>query len=190
MSGGIGTALTEVLDGFAEPKTLAEAGLFDDLDVAETGALGAKSPLSEAHPLAEVISERRRGRKPGSKNRRTEQTVRWLLSQHRHPLLVMMEVYSLSPAELAGRIGVSPSADNLLDLFKLQVRMAEAVAPYVAQRLPQAVELSGGADFTLSFGGVSFPARGVAPQILEGQAAPVQHVRLPPKSDAPSRTDG
>jgi len=186
MTGGVRAALEQVLDGAAGAEALEQAGLFDDLDAAEIGDLDAKSPLSKRaeHPLAEAVRATRKGRPPGSRNRRTEATIRWLLAQHRHPLAVMAEGYSMSPADLARAIGIAePSADVLLDLYKLQLRMAEAVAPYVAQRLPQAVTLQGGVDFTLQVGGVSFPARGASAENSEPVDVPFT-VALPPKSDS------
>jgi hypothetical protein len=134
----------------------------------------------------------------------------WLLSQHRHPLSVMMEAYTMTPAELAERIGMRKSVKmvkrgeeevevetdhyanaDLLDLLKLQLRMAEAVAPYVAQRLPQAHQVDVKAGVAIQFTGVSLPARGGpagisgGDDVIEGEA---MNVRLPFKSDDPSRT--
>ncbi|MNY46125.1 hypothetical protein D3C86_1812760 [compost metagenome] len=69
----------------------------------------------------------------------------------------------MSPADFAKAIGIKePDGDTLLDIVKLQLRMAEAVTPYVAQKLPQAVQLEGGASLTLSFGGVALGAGGVS----------------------------
>lgn len=190
MSGGIAKALEEVLDGEAEAEALDVPGLFDDFDQVETGRLDAPSPLSQALPKATL-----RGRRPGSRNRRTEATVRWLMSQHRHPLSVMAEAYSMPTVDLAKAIGLSEEYDKdtgkslgygsgvLLELFKLQMRMAEAVTPYVAQKLPQAVQLEGKGGLTLSFEGVSLPARGPmagGSGVIEGEAL---SVRLPFKSD-------
>jgi hypothetical protein len=189
MSGGVATALEQVLDGQAGGQVLEQAGLFDDFDATEVGALDAPSPLTKAL----TPPKRGPGRRPGSKNRRTEAVVGWLLSQHRHPLSVMMEAYGMTPAELAKQIGIAaPSDDQLLDLLKLQLRMAEAVAPYVAQRLPQAVVAEGGSLLQVNIGGVnlgggvSSPARAGSaenPAAIEGQ---VLAVRLPVKSDDPA----
>lgn len=212
MTEGVSAALAQVLDGQAEPDALVQAGLFADLEPAETGNVDAPSPLSPRleSPLADAL--RRPGRPKGAKNRRTAATVSWLLAQHRHPLAVMAEAYSMTPVQLAERLGLAKRRvtlvraaggqgeayeekdefDNatLLELFKLQVRMAEALAPYVAQKLPQAVTVEGAVDFTLHVGGVSFPARGAAAggqgEAIEGQFGVV----LPAKSDDPSRTDG
>lgn len=174
MSGGVRAALDQAVEGGADMGEIVQAGLFEELEPCETGALDAPSPLSGALPSA----GRRPGRPKGSKNRRTEAVTAWLLTQHRHPLAVMMEAYSMAPAAFAKSIGIaSPDADTLLDIVKLQLRMAEAVAPYVAQKLPQAVQVEGGAALTLNFGGVtlngantgvSSPARGEAPEISIG----------------------
>ena len=173
MSGGVRAALDQAVEGEAGMGEIVQAGLFEELEPCETGALDAPSPLSAALPSA----GRRPGRPKGSKNRRTEAETAWLLQQHRHPLAVMMEAYSMAPADFAKAIGISsPDPDTLLDIVKLQLRMAEAVAPYVAQKLPQAVQVEGGAALTLNFGGVhlgpqtgvSSPARGEAPEISVG----------------------
>ena len=200
MSGGVRAALDQAVQGEADMAEVVQAGLFEELEPCETGALDAPSPLSAALPSA----GRRVGRPKGSKNRRTEAVTAWLLTQHRHPLSVMMEAYSMSPEQLAERIGLRRvtrttkekqsvaggivevevevetqhySNDILIDLLKLQVRMAEACAPYVAQKLPQAVQVEGGAALTLNFGGVtlsgqhsgvSSPARAGSPEISVG----------------------
>lgn len=200
MSGGVRAALDQAVQGEADMAEVVQAGLFEELEPCETGAMDAPSPLSAALPSA----GRRVGRPKGSKNRRTEAVTAWLLTQHRHPLSVMMEAYSMSPEQLAERIGLRRvtrttkekqsvadgivevevevetqhySNDILIDLLKLQVRMAEACAPYVAQKLPQAVQVEGGAALTLNFGGVtlngpqtgvSSPAHGEAPEISVG----------------------
>lgn len=217
MSGGVRAALEQVVDGQGGMEEVVQAGLFDDdLTPEETGALDAPSPLSAALPS----TRRKAGRPKGAKNRRTEAVTSWLLAQHRHPLSVMMEFYSMSPVQLAESLGLSRalvevkreftgsdgkkvtetthvesdrfSNDVLLDLVKLQARMAEAVAPYVAQKLPQAVQLQASASLMLSFGGVelgggvSDPARGEAGEISMGDG---MGVRLG-KSDDQSRTDG
>lgn len=178
MSGGVGAALDQAMEGEAGMGEIVQAGLFEELEPCEVGNLDASSPLVTALPAG----RRKVGRPKGSKNRRTEAVTAWLLTQHRHPLSVMMEAYSMSPTDFAKAIGItSPDADTLLDIVKLQLRMAEAVAPYVAQKLPQAVQLQGGASLTLAFGGVdlgrsgvSSPARGEAGEISTGPGMAVR----------------
>ncbi len=198
MSGGVKAALDAVMDGQGDMDQVVQSGLFDDLAESETGAIDAPSPLSGA------LSPRKSGpgRRKGSKNRRTEAVTAWLLQQHRHPVSVMMEAYTMSPADLAERIGLRKamvrrkrgdeeyeeegehySNADLMDLFKLQLRMAEAAAPYVAQKLPQAVQIDAKAGVTIGFEGVSFPARGAAGQAAEPIEGDVMAVRLPFKSD-------
>lgn len=190
MSGGVRAALDQAMEGEGDMGQVVQSGLFDDLDADETGATDKPSPLSAALAPA----KRGPGRKRGSKNRRTEAVISWLLTQHRHPLSVMMEAYSMSPKEFAKvALGeTEPDADRLFEIVKLQLRMAEAVAPYIAQRQPQAVQLAAAAQLNVSFGGVNLgaggisgPARGEGLEILEGQAMAVQLG----KSDAESRTD-
>lgn len=199
MSGGVGAALEQAVKGEADMADVVQAGLFEELEPHETGDLGAASPLSTA------LGSRRRGRPKGAKNRRTEAVTAWLLSQHQHPLKVMMEAYSMSPEALAVQIGLrrapvsvtvktmvegklvetttesegeSFSNDVLLDILKLQVRMAEAVAPYVAQKMTSGSDAGDGAQLNVTFAqlnigggggsGVSVPARGVEAEVSTG----------------------
>lgn len=201
MSGGVAKALGEAVAGEAGMPEIVQAGLFEDLDLHQTGALDAPSPLSAALPSAG------RGRPKGSKNRRTEAVTAWLLTQHRHPLSVIMEAYSMTTIQLAERLGLQKatktvkekrevagglvevevevaldyySNDVLLDLFKLQMRMAEAAAPYVAQRLTSGSEGGSGPTLNVSFaqlslgGGVSVPARGDLAETVVGDGMSVR----------------
>jgi hypothetical protein len=130
---GLKTALEGVVgvcvDG-APPSdggSAGQASLFGDDD----GLVGV-SPLAsrgESGPKG--------GRPKGAKNRSTEQWRAFFLSQHRSPLLVLAEAYSMRVGDLASRLGC-----DLLDAFKLQQAAAAAVLPYVHQRQPQAVEIS------------------------------------------------
>lgn len=185
MSGGVKAALDAAVDQAQDEPEAVAGDLFADLGVEDTGALDAPSPLTDA-----FTPRKRRGRPQGSKNRRTEAVAAWLLSQGRHPLLVMMEAYAMSPAELAARLGMKAvDDDQLLEIYKLQLRMAEAVAPYVAQRLPQAVQVAAAGHLSIAFEGVSLPARGGPagnPEPIEGELA----LRLPVRSDGDGRTDG
>lgn len=198
MSGGVGAALDEAVDALPDGAAIVQASLFD---AEEVGAFNAPSPLSAA-----LTPRKGPGRTKGARNRRTEAVAGWLLSQGRHPVLVMMEAYAMTPAQLAAQIGMKgtnvagpgePAAwvyDDalLLEVYKLQLRMAEAAAPYVAQKLPQAHQVEATAGLTVTFAGVSLPARagpaGNSGQVGEGER-PMMNVTLPFKSDDQSRTD-
>lgn len=198
MSGGVATALDEAVAALPDGAAIVQASLFD---AEEVGDLDAPSPLSAA-----LTPRKGPGRTKGARNRRTEAVAGWLLAQGRHPVLVMMEAYAMTPGELAAKIGMrgtkvtvegQPDAwvyDDalLLEVYKLQLRMAEAAAPYVAQRLPQAHQVDVAAGLVVNFAGVSLPARaGSAGNsgAVEGEARAMMNVSLPFKSDAQSRTD-
>jgi hypothetical protein len=74
----------------------------------------------------------------------------------------------------------------LLAVFKMQMGFAVDAAPYVAQRLPQAVQLDAQSHFTIQLGGVdlggvSAGARGGLAEknaVIEGEALPVKLVQV------------
>ena len=79
---------------------------------------------------------RGRGRPKGARNRSTQDWQRLLTATRRSPLLVLADVYSMPVEELAGRLGC-----ERFEAMKIQILAAREVAPYVHQRLPQAVSL-------------------------------------------------
>jgi hypothetical protein len=202
MPNGSGEGLKEALAAFEPAAEPVQGEIFEDLEPEITGALDAPSPLSTL-----FRPRGRGGRKPGSKNRLTTSTAKWLLSQARHPLLVLAEAYSMTPAQLADQIGLkrgiwqkegegkdahwvlvdADSYDNetLLAIYKLQLGSALDLAPYVARKQAQEVELAGagGGDLVLTFGGVSLPARGGGVEAAGGPAIEPPTLRLPAKSD-------
>lgn len=78
----------------------------------------------------------RGGRPAGSRNRRTAEWIDWLLGRHRSPLEVLAAAYSLPVEELARRLGC-----DRLEAFRVQMDAAKALAPYLHQRLPIAVQV-------------------------------------------------
>lgn len=79
---------------------------------------------------------RRAGRPAGSGNKRTEQTVAYLLARYRHPLIVLAETYSRPTEELARILQCKK-----IEAFELQIEAAKQLAPYVASKMPQALEI-------------------------------------------------
>lgn len=106
------------------------------------------------------------GRPKGAVNRRTADMVRYILSQHRSPLVVMAQTYTRSPRELAIELemfarnddgSVKRGADGepllapgaLVKAFELQQQSARDLAPYLHSKMPQAVELTSDRPATL-----------------------------------------
>lgn len=85
----------------------------------------------------EIAQRRGPGRPPGSRNKRTEEWCDFILSRYRSPLLFLAEAYSRPVEVLAAELGCSN-----LDAFKAQKSAAEALAPFMHQKQPVAVEIS------------------------------------------------
>lgn len=102
-------------------------------DAAPASLFGA-----EADPAAVALPERKGGRPKGAKNIKTRDLMRMMeLRGFRDPILFLADVYSRPVEELKENLGI-PAADA----FALQVKAAEAVAPYVhAKVTPEKVEV-------------------------------------------------
>lgn len=104
------------------------------------------SPTKHAEALP-VDVRRGPGRPAGSRNKRTEDWVGYILGRYRSPLVAMAEIYSRPVLELAKELKTTP-----LEAFKLQLVALKELAPFLHQKLPQAVEVD---------------ARGLIPLVLE-----------------------
>lgn len=160
-------ALDQAMQGFEGEASPVQVDMF----AADPANGGAPSPLSASLDQG----KRAPGRPAGSANKVTEAIRAYVLSQHRHPLQVMAEAYSMTPLDLAKRLGMEPVQardkdgapvgepfwpnDTIFDLFKLQLGMAEAVAPYLMSKAPQQVAVATQAGVNIAFMGVSVPAR-------------------------------
>lgn len=131
---GLKTALAALGPGDPPAETAEQLPLLP-LEGAEgacgQGAGNSGGPGGQAAP-------RGPGRPAGAKNKRTKEMVDYLLSKYRSPLEVLASTYSMSVGDLAKELRC-----DRLDAFKLQLSAARELAPYVHQRLPQAVELTG-----------------------------------------------
>lgn len=96
----------------------------------------AQLPDDELGPVA--AAEGRRGRPPGSANRRTEDWARYLAGRYGHPLERLAQLYAADTKELARHLGLKVG-----EVLRLQIEAEKAVLPYVASPMPQKVQVSG-----------------------------------------------
>lgn len=98
------------------------------------------SPLASAPPPAAPEAElperpsERRGRTPGSLNKRTEAWVAYILGRNASPLESLARVVTMGPLALAREMSLAPA-----EAFREWRACAEAVLPYLHQKLPAAV---------------------------------------------------
>lgn len=100
----------------------------------------------------------RGGRKPGSRNRRTEDFSRYIRQFGRDPAVTLMEIQATPPEELVARSELLDPAKRRMsyaDAQSLRVRCAEALMPYIHAKKPVAVDLSVEGDFNLLIPGVN-----------------------------------
>lgn len=79
---------------------------------------------------------RRRGRPPGSRNKSTDEWVRFLTTRFDSPLIGLAQIAQAEPLALAKALACSP-----LDAAKLKIQAATTLAPYLHQRLPLSLEI-------------------------------------------------
>lgn len=110
-------------------------------------------------PVREVLGEaRKRGRKPGSRNRRTDDFARWILSHGQHPAVTLMQIQSTPPEVLVERSAAMDSPKRRLtygDAQNLRARCADILMPYLEGKKPIAVEHSVNGDFNLLIPGLN-----------------------------------
>ena len=92
---------------------------------------GAESQPQEGQPQV-----RGPGRPKGSRNKRTDEWVDYLLRGRRPPLLVLAETYSRPVDQLADELSITKG-----EAFKLQLLAAKELAPYVHQKQPLAIQV-------------------------------------------------
>jgi len=123
-------AAVEVLGPGEAPRGEGEQLMLAGLPLGEVGRGEAAAPAIEA--------ERKGGRPPGARNRRTMEWVEYMGGRYRSPLIVLAEIYSRPVDALAMELGCTR-----YEAFQLQLRAAEQLAPYLHQKLPLAVEFEG-----------------------------------------------
>lgn len=112
--------------------------------------------------------ENRRGRKPGSRNRRTQEFVDYLRQFGPDPAVTLMQIQGTAPEILVERSAAMDPAKRRLsygDATALRVRCAETLMPYFHGKQPVKVEVGLDGDFNLLIPGVN-----ISPQDAESAA--------------------
>lgn len=104
------------------------------------------------------------GRPRGSRNRRTQEWVDYLLARYPSPLVALAETYSRPTAELATELACKRD-----EAFKLQLMAARELAPYLHQKQPVAVEVDARGEVNLVISGFD----GLGETIGQGAGATV-----------------
>ena len=126
------------------------------LEFDEAEQLGLFAPPQTEEGQRKSLVKSRIGRPPGARNKRTVATVDYLLSRHRDPREVLLEIAEANVADLAALLGCT-----LFEAVQEKRLCAAAVLPYVAQRQPLSIETSARNPVYLT--------------IVDGQAAPADN---------------
>lgn len=98
--------------------------------------------LADLPVLGEIIREgkaiARPGRPPGARNKRTEEWASYILARYRSPLIGLAEIVATPIPELAKALKCST-----IDAATFWRQCSDSLAPYLHQRMPQAIELPG-----------------------------------------------
>lgn len=138
---GIATVLAEML---ANPQDSGDgqAELFDPADFGDD-LPGPMAPVAKSGPEG--------GRPKGARNKSTEQIRRYIAQHYKHPLIVLAEMWSKTPKQIAQEMelyelkvvsdgeGAGSSVRKFLatgQAAALQQQAVIAALPYLAQKLP------------------------------------------------------
>lgn len=137
---GIAAVLAEAVED--EPDLLRRGMLAPAEQLDLLAELEPDRPVRERLALAReaeglvLAQAKRKGRPKGSRNRATREMAAWVLRQYGNPLFKLGEAYSRTVAELAAELECTK-----LEAFDRQIDAIKALAPYVASKMPQAVDV-------------------------------------------------
>lgn len=110
--------------------------------IAARDLLGPKAgTLAVLHQARETRAKG--GRKPGSRNKRTDDFARYILSFGQDPAITLMQIQNTQPEVLMEQSKVIDPLKrrmSLLDAQSLRVRCAEALMPFVHSKKPIAID--------------------------------------------------
>jgi hypothetical protein len=171
-TGADGKAVVETMIG--ETKTLVEAArarerqleLIDPVSPEEMA--DAQAQLGKNAKRLAVLHqarENRRGRRPGSRNKRTQEFVDYLRTFGPDPAVTLMQIQG-TPAEILAERSAAMDPDKRRlsygDAQALRVRCAETLMPYFHGKQPVKVEVGIDGDFNLLIPGVNIDAADAA----------------------------
>ena len=94
-------------------------------------------PLTEAGKAKAIVYKRGPGRPLGSRNRRTERTAAFLLSRHRDPREILLEIAEANVDDLAALLQCSPH-----EAMQEKRLAAVGVLPYIAAKKPIEIDVT------------------------------------------------
>lgn len=121
----------------------------------------AQEALGGSKPLVEVLREAKKGRagrKPGSRNRRTDDFARYIRQFGQDPAITLMQIQSTSAEELVARsqlIDTVKRQMSLADAMALRARCAAELMPYLHGKKPIEIDVGLNGDFNLLIPGIN-----------------------------------
>lgn len=176
--GGIAGAIEEAVRGAGEPEEAVQ------WELPGLPLLAAAEPARADGAATPEEAERRIGRPPGSRNRRTEYWQQFLLARYRSPLVALAETYSRPVEQLAKELGCTK-----LEAMQLQMQAAKELGPYVHQKLPVDLQVKGQGAVLLSIEASPALAKLIAGQRGDDEEDTVEGRLLPPV-EKPSNSEG
>lgn len=141
--------------------------------------LAIQQELGPGATIGMAVTEYRRragagGRKRGSRNRRTDDFSRWLLSHGPHPGLFLTRMMARPTELLAAELGC-----KTVEAANLQVRCADILLPFHEGKKPVEVNVSGK-------GGMALVLPGMMPGTVDGGVIEAEQLPIslePPRDD-------
>ncbi len=171
-------------------KTAIAGAITDAQSMPGDGAAEQLSLLCEggtSQPAAEngVPDVRGPGRPPGSSNKSTKEWQQFLLSRYRSPLVGLAEISSMDLQDLAKMLGLKCDLnyEKALELLKLQVGCMNALAPYVHQKMPTAIDAGEAGLIQLVIHGAEGQKQTVAPEPIDIEYVPYETMENQSLSD-------
>ncbi len=123
----------------------------------------AQGELGFGAGIVPLLTEARKskGRRPGARNRRNDDFVRYISQFGRDPAITLMEIQSTMPEELVARSRLLDTAKRqmtMLEAQSLRKQCAEALMPYFHSKMPLSVDLGEAGDFNLLIPGTNISA--------------------------------